>query len=572
MAERIIYEADLSRIYNNLIDLNNGLNAVYGEVNGVRQNVSIVYNQIGKLAKEFEDFVNIQIRANRLGQAETRLVKIRQELDKKYGHYDIVRRTTTGILQADDLGLIKKETINNITEELMVSTPNYWLTPCLVALSAWINDDSGLANKALNEAIRRDDEKTSLFFALVCRRFDRMGGCLKWIQRYLANQDEEDLDRKAIIILDAYASGLLGVDSEGIVTAQISKWLDHLTSKHGFIEKQVQQWSDAIMLKRKPYNSNYTYLQKYSHTWERLEDIMEGACLHATILQYFTDIFDRTSTTNTVKKQLDDILTHLVSDYDSEETPLRREERLEQLVVDNNGDEQRARNFMQLEESAFEEHKDFTQLLTDAAMKPETSKSSPSTQKFSIALTRDWIINAYKDVAAKNRMNIPNEIEINVDTFNGVTRDGENEDELIEQFNQLIDREKAEELSKYVLSGFDQFCLYGGIAVAVIGVFMYFSGSPWMGGLACIAAIGMVIRHFNNKKAVALARSNISNNFENKRELGASIIRDTIAEVVDFRYEFAERDAESNKVISFLSQITPEQYLRNLSGTKRVRV
>ncbi len=144
-------------------------------------------------------------------------MQVRQELEQKYGHYEIVRRTTIGILQADDLGVVKKETISTATEELMLSTPNYWLAPCLVALAAWINDQPELAEKALREGIRRDDEKTSLFFALICRRADRMSACLKWTQRYLVNQDETKLDRKTIIVLDAFASGLLGADLESTV-------------------------------------------------------------------------------------------------------------------------------------------------------------------------------------------------------------------------------------------------------------------------------------------------------------------------------------------------------------------
>ena len=166
MAERVIQQADLRTIENNLGAIHEDLRTIDSSVGTVNDNVKVVYDEIGALAKEFHDFVNLQQRANRLGQAETRLVKIRQELDKKFGHYDIVRRTTTGILQADDLGIVKKDTISTATEELMIETPNYWLAPCLVALAAWINDQPELAEKAVREGIRRNDEKTSLFFDL----------------------------------------------------------------------------------------------------------------------------------------------------------------------------------------------------------------------------------------------------------------------------------------------------------------------------------------------------------------------------------------------------------------------
>lgn len=565
-----IHPADLRKIENFMGAVHNDLQVLDSGVGTVNDNVKVVYDEVGKLAQDFYAFVSAQVRANRLGQAEVRLVKIRQELEKKYGHYDLVRRTTTGILQADDLGIVKKDTISSATEELMISTPGYWLAPCLVALAAWINDQPELADKALREGIKRNDEKTSLFFALVCRRADRKNASLKWTQRYLANQDEENLDRKTIIILDAFASGLLGADSEGVVSRQMDEWLDHLSAKPGFVEKQTVQWSEAINLKRKPLeDTSYTYLKKYSKTWPVLEDIMEGANLHAEILSYFTSIFEQEVSTDSLKEQLDDILDSLVTDFDDEELPLRKEEKFEQFVVDFEGDEDRARQNMAVEQRAFETHKDFTQLLTDAAMKPESSHASASTQKFAIALSKEWITNAYSDVTAQNRMKIPNEIEVNVDTFNDKTTDGQNEQELLGKFNSLVDQEKTAALDQLKLTQFDQFCLYGGGVIAAIGLGMLVAGSMFLGIIAIVAGIGLILNHFSKKKKIETSRQNIETQFEQKRTNGSQIIRALLAEVVDFRAEFDRKDAQSQQVMDFLDQITPEQYVRKLADSNR---
>lgn len=570
MSDRVIEQADLRTIEHNLGAIHNDLQTLDSNVGAVNSNIKVVYDEIGSLAKEFHDFVSVQQRANRLNQAETRLVKIRQELEKKYGHYDIVRRTTTGILQADDIGIVKKDTISNATEELMISTPGYWLAPCLVALAAWINDQPELAEKAIKEGIKRNDEKTSLFFALICRRADRKEACLKWTQRYLANQDEENLDRKTIIVLDAFASGLFGADTEGVISRQMNEWLQHLEEKPGFTEKQTQQWSEAINLKRKPIDtSSYTYLRKYSKTWPVLEDILEGEHLHAEMLEYLIGIFEQKVSTATVREQLDDILDSLVTDFDDEELPLRKEEKFEQFIVDFRGDESRARQNMNVEQTAFETHKDFTQLLTDAAMKPETAHSSVSTQKFAFALSRDWVMNAYNDVVAQNRMKIPNEIEINVDTFNDTTVDGQNENELLERFSTLVSSERDAELATCVMSSFEQFCLYGGIAVGVIGLVMLMFGNKFLGLIAVIAGVGMVLNHFSKKKDIENKRQNIAERYEKKRSSGSEIIRATLAEVVDFRIEFADKDSESEQVIDFLEQLSPDQYVRKLATSNR---
>lgn len=581
MADYAISSANLNAIENNLQainnslgTLNNSLEVIDNNVDTVNNNVKVVYDEIGALARDFHDFVQVQVRANALSKAQQRVIQIRQEIEKRFGHYDIVRRTTTGILQADDLGIVKKDTISSATEELMISTPGYWLAPCLVALAAWINDQPQLAERALKEGIKRNDEKTSLFFALICRRADRKSAALKWTQRYLANQDEENLDRKTIIILDAFASGLLGADSEGVVSRQMAEWLDHLAEKPGFVEQQTRQWSDAINLKRKPLASDgYRYLRKFSKTWPALQDIMEGAMLHAEILDYFTAIFEQEASTDSLKAQLDEILNSLVTEFDDEELPLKKEEKYNQFVIDFDGDEDKARQNMAVEQTAFEVHKDFTQLLTDAAMKPESSHASASTQKFAIALSKEWVSNAYNDVVAQNRMKIPNEIEINVDTFNDKTTDGQNETELVGRFNALVDKEKETALSQVVLSGFEQFCLWGGAAIGVIGLIMLIAGTAFLGLIAVIAGVGMIINHFSKKKKVEQNRQNIESKFEDKRKKGSRIIRATLAEVVDFRAEFAIKDRESQKVVDFLEQITPEQYVKKLSdSSRRIRV
>lgn len=572
-----ISPADLSYIERSLSGIESDLSGIQGELvsidstmDTVDDNVKIVYDKVGILAKDFGEFVQAQLRANRKQVAHTELVRIRQELDKKYGHYDNVRRMTTGILQADDLGIIRKETISNATEEVMLSAPGYWLAPCLVALAAWISDQPELAEKALREGIKRSDEKTSLFFALICRRANRKQASLRWVQRYLENQNEEKLDRKTIIILDAFASGLLGVDSEGVVAKQMEEWIGRLEEKPGFVEQQTQQWSEAINLKRQPLSAQkYEYLSKYSKTWPTLKYVMEGAALHAEILSYFASIFEQEASTDSLKVQLDEILDSLVTDFDEEELPLRTQEKFEQFVIDFDGDESRAKTNMEIEKSAFEVQKDFTQLLTDAAMKPESSHADISTQKFAIALSKEWISTAYQDVVAQNRMKIPREIEINVDFFNAKSIDGKNEEELLRDFNGLIDAGKEADLMRCSLSGFEKFCLYGGIVIAVVGLLMLVFSNVFLGIIAMVAGSGLIIHHFSKKKKLEQMRQNIHTQYEETRFAGSKIIRAVLAEIVDFRKEFQEKDGECQKVVDFLEQISPDQYVRKLAGSNR---
>ena len=569
MSDKLISRADLSLIERSLSNLAGSIDYVNNRVDQVDDNVKIVYNEVEKLANEFREYVEMQSLANRKAEAKMNLSAIRDKLKDNFGHYDVVRRTATGILQANDLAIVKSSMLSHVTEKQMIETPNYWLTPCLVALSAWINDDKALAERALAEGIRRNDEKTSLFFGLICRRIGRESSSLKWFARYLEAQDEEKLDRKAVIVLDAFASGLLGNDTENFVYQQIQEWMSNLEAKPGFTEKQLDNWKNAINSKRVPLQKGlYPYLEKYSNTWDNLKDVLEGANLNNDLYEYFKKVFEQKEETKKLKVELDKILDSLVTEFDEEELPLKREEQFEELVVKYNGSESRANAQMALEKSVYDDYRDFMQLLTDASMNPEESKSSVATQKFATALSRNNIVTAFNDVVAQNRMNVPYEIEINVDTFNDKTQDGEDEEEILDRFEKLVEQEKQTELSKVKLSIFEQFCLYGGGVILLYGIIKSFADKSFA-LITIILGIGSIVYHITAKQKIKKLIDKINNAYAQKLESGKQIIRATIAEIVDFRVEFTEKDAESKKVLDFLEQIKPEEYIRKITSGER---
>ena len=569
MSDKLISRADLSLIERSLSNLAGSIDYVNNRVDQVDDNVKIVYNEVEKLANEFREYVEMQSLANRKAEAKMNLSAIRDKLKDNFGHYDVVRRTATGILQANDLAIVKSSMLSHVTEKQMIETPNYWLTPCLVALAAWINDDKALAERALAEGIRRNDEKTSLFFGLICRRIGRENSSLKWFARYLEAQDEEKLDRKAVIVLDAFASGLLGNDTENFVYQQIQEWMSNLEAKPGFTERQLDNWKNAINSKRVPLKSGlYPYLERYSNTWNNLQDVLEGANLNNDLYEYFKKVFEQKEETKKLKVELDKILDSLVTEFDEEELPLKREEQFEELVVRYNGSESKAHAQMALEKSVYDDYRDFMQLLTDASMNPEESKSSVATQKFATALSRNNIVTAFNDIVAQNRMNVPYDIEINVDTFNDKIQDGEDEEEVLNRFENLVEQEKQADLSKLKLNMFEQFCLYGGAAVILYGIIKSFMDKSFA-FITIILGIGLIIYHFTAKQKVQKLIQKTIENYAQKLESGKQIIRATIAEIVDFRVEFSERDVESKKVLDFFEQIKPEEYIRRLTNAER---
>src|SRR6185295_7842708 len=96
--------------------VNNNVAVVDSKVDVVAQQQAITGNRINELYNEFTQFVAADIQHKQLQLAATRIIEVRQEIEKKFGHYSEVRRITTGILPATDAAIVRQDTMRTATE------------------------------------------------------------------------------------------------------------------------------------------------------------------------------------------------------------------------------------------------------------------------------------------------------------------------------------------------------------------------------------------------------------------------------------------------------------------------
>lgn len=547
-----ISTANLSRIENSLSTINDNINVVSHQVATVEQQLEVTKSDLELLAEEFREYVRQDGLIKNVQLAETRLVKVRQELENKYGHYEDVRRRAIGILQAVDTSLVRKDTIENASEEQLLAAPRYWLAPCLIALSAWLSDNKELAEKAVLEALRRDDEKTSLFFALVTRRGGRYQSSRSWLERYFGQQDPNELKREIVVLIDGFSNGIFGPEARAKCGMLIKSWLDELSQKAGFIETQRDQWKRALLSRTERLDaSKFPHLRKYSPTWQELQHALEGAELHEIIFQYFNFILTQEIIpSKNLAFAVDQLLDILVREFDEEELPLRREERLNELIIKEDGDKSRAQHLFD-NEKVVEERLDFTQLLTNFSMYPEESNASVATQKLAIALSKEWIKHAHDDLTAHNRNRVPIDIEIQLEDWTGISRDGSNEEELISSLQQHIQRKKEDALRKNKLGAKHWVSLAAGVGFLVMGMSTAF--------LLIVSAICFFV-FFNGLRVVKKNVQIIEQNYEELFANHKQILVATLSDIVDYRHEYELADANASKIGELLDQVTPEQY------------
>ena len=573
MSDTIYIEPDLSYLEDRLDALGDFVGAAHSEIHAVGRSVDDLREDVTSLTQDFHSYAAKQELTNRIQLAEIRLVKLRQEIEHRFGHYAEIRRMARGILEANDLAVVRQDTLRAATEELMLRAPGYWLAPALVALAAWISDEEEVANRACAEALHRDDERTSLFFALVCRRFGRKETSLHWLQRYFAGLDGGALDRKAAIVIDAYVSGLLGRDADGLIRRRIDGWIDRFSRVYSFADAQEKRWYEAMkaMCPAPPAEGSFPYLRVHTDrsVSEALERTLSCARLYEKLSTHFQQIIAQTAPPRTLKQQLDSILERLAADFDAAEKPLHMESILEKLVIHEGGREDRARRILAEKVKAFDERRDFMQLLSDAAMHPQEMQASPALQKMALALGRDAILSAFRNIVAENRADIPQTIKFRILAFDNETEDGSNEEKLLRLFVTWNDVKRMIRMRPYELSSQEKLFRWIWLLPVLLGLY---GGEVYWTALGIAAGAVIFNAYIKAKKRMDSIHASITEEYQKQEEEGKQMLRGVIAEIVDYRTEIARLDAESEKVIDFLQGLNPAQFIGSADGSRRVRV
>jgi len=552
--QQVISYADLSIINSALRSISSEMGGVHSELGTLNFKQDQLESELVKLADAFADFVEADLKHKALALAETRQGNLKQDLQIKFGYYAEVRRMATGILQGVDTGVVSDDTLKFTTEEVMIKAPGYWLAPALVALAAWVRSDKSTNEKALNEALKRDDYKTTLFFMLVMRRLTRNEASLKWLERYFMHQNPHNLDREFIIILEAVTTGVFPPASRQLMMTNVKNWLDQLTQGDTFINEQKSQWVKFFEALGPLSDGKYPLLEKFSPNWNTLEISLKEAKTHDVLNSHFKGIISSSADfSKGVKVQLDEILSLLVTNFDDEELPLQEQVRFNQLIIQMDGDKAAAQAVMDAEKHIFDEQVDFLQLLTNASFNPELSGATKVTQALAVSISQPWIVEAHDTFTAQSRNKIPQTVELAIDDFKTSTKDGSDENELVKKQETFYQNVLEIELGKLSFP-------YAGVIIGALVCLLGF----WAFSLHVIAGIvglgigGVLI--WNNIKNFNTAKENITDNVAERKRKAKEVLRGCVAETVDYRKEHTTEDANAEVLRQLLNSITPEDF------------
>lgn len=547
----VLSAANLDIIENHLSHLTNNLGKVSLDMSQVDQKVNDVTASVSAIEDEIKAFM-VEIKGSTIvSNARQTILLAQGEIEKKYGHYDQVRRQINGILQASDMSALSKDNLKNISEETLINTPNYWLAPALIALSSWLLNDKDKAQSSLKEAMRRDDEKTSLLFSLIHARAGRYETSHRWLKRYLTMQDSANMSHVVFVVLDAISTGAFGPKSKETIKTYIEKWLSEINTKQ-IKDHEIKRLRYFISDFRKEEDEDFFCIENYTNEYENVKKSIATTKSKSGIFQYLHMLNNEKMISDNKMKKIDRLLEMLVFSYEDQELELRREIAKSKFVIEENGNIGKANERFKQSELAFTNNNNFYSLLVSISL--GLYNVSPNLKKMALALTKELFIEAYREELKDNDLAQENYIEVKLSDWSFKIKDGSEEKELVKELEEQHEYKLNQELRKVPLYDLKM------ISTIIIGIIAIFFTIK-IPALAIAILVAVAAFNIYNLALSISTRSKIETQAKKELESSLELLENIIAEVVDYRMIGRSSRKTDEEIINHLNNLNYLDYV-----------
>ena len=540
-----ISAANLDTIERNLNSVANELTGVITNVSTVNNQVTKVENQVNHLNNEVQNLVKEIRETTVITNARQAIMYNNDQIEKKYGYYDKVRRTTESLIDAIEHSNISVNALINLNQDLILNNPNYWLSNALASLSSWLLDDKINCEKELHNALKKDESKTSLFFCLVNDKLGRTQTSINWLNKYLSIQNPTRLDKDFITVLDLVATGKFGDETKRIVLNKINTWFNRLNSEKELQEQQINTWIEYIR-DNQDTDIKMPYLENSTPDIARLKNNLVITSSYYNILNKLNTITNQDSS----NKSKEDILSNLIYEYEGTENTYQRDNLYNTLLIQCNGNREQADKLFKKQESMFEDQVNLLDLLSNIIINKESFKVSNETQKIALCFVKEYIIKALEET--EKELN-NNEFRIIVDDFSTITIDGTNKDQIYKQINThvnsiFIDNDKNLIVPLIIIN-----------ILGIIGLCFTLSNNILSILLVILLIIANVLL-FSKLNTVSRLRNESKAKLTNELTLSLERI---LAETIDYKSLQKEDEAKRNELMVYLNTIKAENYINS---------
>ena len=424
-------------------------NRVDGHVNSVYNSTANVHTTANQIFEGIQKFKDDMMKGEQTQLAHENIMRIDQIIKEQFSNHEAIRKTVMGVVRDFDINLVRNSTIQELSEELWITSSRYWLSYAMIAITAWVNNYPEVARNALAESGRRDDIKTTLFFCLMNLRFDRMDAAKKWFCEYLKVLDPNMLQQETAVLLQSFLNGIFGKDKEleHHVTSLIDQWIDELNADAAACEELVSAYKSYIDNLNPNVEFPYQHLKEFCGNCDELRASYRDVAKYDQLIAVLQELdveMERQDESN-YKARVDAILINLISKYDAEELSLRTQQAYYRYIVDNQGDIAAAEAQFEEEQALQNERFNIGKQFIRWAIYDTSEETDVHVRKFGLRNTRQWLRPALDKWSVEQQDKFPLNYKLHIDTWSG-TSNGEDQAEQVTAMTNYFENNKFQNM------------------------------------------------------------------------------------------------------------------------------
>lgn len=537
-----VLSENMTSVATDVVDINGQISGFHNQVESIQSNVKTLEEEIKRLMGEIKGSTSVS-------NAQNDILLNENKLNKKYGHYDEIRRKITGILSSIDINSINKKTLLTQSEQSILSTPDYYLSYALVALCCWFRNEKKSAYKALNNALKLNESKTSLLFCLIHLRLNRHQTALKWLKKYLEVQNPNNMDALIINVLDSLANNAYDMKMTEEILLSVDSWVTALKNNDNIKRLQINRWDKFFLNASEEIKDNeYPFASAHCDNFNEIKNKLSNSYAYYNV---YYDLIDRVEDVKDNKiKNSNDLLNDILNSYESKELSIRKDMLKSELIIQNKGDVDAANEKYKDSELSLSEKIDFNTELTNIIL--ERNDVSINTKKLAMSYSKDMIKSAL-DETYPLYSEIGDTI-IKLDEWTGTTKDGSNEKELLESLSNYIKKPFTLESDKYKL--FNAKTIYCAV-FALAGIVTLFFDI--IIGIAILIIAGLAFLFFTQETKAE--KQKIFNQYIELFNKFKFELNNTLAEIVDMNFIIKRNNKDREHVIDYINSFDKNNYI-----------
>lgn len=546
----------MANVYNLINELDGAVNSFQDNINvhvrnvdTTTQRVQATTNQVYQKVSQFRDDL---MKGEEKQIAHENIIRLDQVVKEQFGNYEAIRKTIIGIVRDFDINLVRNSTIEELSEELWITSSRYWLSYALIAVTAWVNNYPEVAKNALSEGSRKDAIKTSLFFCLLNLRFDRIETSKNWFKAYCRTLDPTMLQQETAVMIQAFLNGIFGKDKEleYEVIKILDEWISIISEDAQICEQLVNAYYYYVQNLGVKAKFDYQFIANFCTNNEEVQKAFNDVSKFQKIIEMLKslDVDGEIQTDENYKARVDAVLTNLITNYDKEELEVKNQQQYYRMVVENEGNVEVAEAQYQQFEELQNESFNIGKQMVEWVIYGEQTNTDVQVRKFGLQSTREWFKTAINKWSADTKANCPLQYNISIDGWEGVSN-ARDLDEQTTSMKNYFENNKFRMVCVNSLNIAAVVVFFIALAITVGSIVSIVNS-----GFTPVIFVGIVLM-LASAGFVAYRIINGFKKFGERVETALQNLAMTISQIVDFQRYFSENINKKDEILSIVEFI-----------------